>query len=205
MDSGGLSGLRTVRSVALGLALLLGGSYEAAAQHRNVDVEESVRNPCVQSCAAKIHKPHKPHKAHAHLHPAPSHPHPPHTRRSLILTHTGATDAARPSLTASCRTEQAGVRVVVFLRVENGTGFDVTDLLPSDPQLQIESNTQFAVIGAPSPRSYAALRNGAAATFLWAGRFHSAGAVGISVSASGTGPDGDPIGTPLIDCGNAVR
>lgn len=147
-----------------------------------VAMNEDARQ-CRRSClsvraprpASRVHSPHRP------------------TRAARGPTASG-------TLTGSCRLLQAGSRVAITLRVENHTGAPVTNVVPASPSLQVEANTDFAVDTSPSPPAYALARDRGVVTFLWRGRFNSAGGVGISVSASAAS-NGATINTPLVDCG----
>lgn len=136
--------------------------------------------------------------------PRPTHPHVsrPLPRRP---THAPGGPTASGNITASCSLQQAATRVDVTLRIENSTGATITTVLPANPSLQLEANTDFILSTSPSPPAYAAVQDGRAVTFLWRGRFNSAGAVGISVAAAARNANGATINTPLVDCGTATQ
>ncbi len=102
---------------------------------------------------------------------------------------------------ASCHLEQARDRVVVSLEVTNDTGVDLRTVTAHQPFVQLEAGTNLSLGKVSSPRSYVVIPEGSAVSFRWQGRLSAAGAAGISASASAVGPNGEPIDTPLADCG----
>ncbi len=103
-------------------------------------------------------------------------------------------------LSASCSLEQTSSRVVISLQVQNDSSVDVTSLVPQTPSLQLDAGSRFVLARTSSPRSVAVLHGGAAVVFRWYGRL-SSGAAGISASARATGPGGESVTTPQVDCG----
>ncbi len=139
------------------------------------------------------------HSSDQRLHPTVNRPQP---QRPL---HTRGGPTASGNIAASCHLLQVGSRVAVTLRVENSTGAKITNVVPTKPSLQVETNTKFVLSTSPRPPAYSAVRDGRAVTFGWRGSLNSAGAVGISASASAADSNGVTINTPLVDCGTATR
>ena len=139
------------------------------------------------------------HSARPQPHPASNRPQPHRP------THPSGGPTASGTITASCSLLQASNRVAVTLRVQNSTGAKITNVLPATPTLQIEANTEFVLGARPNPPVYPVVPNGRTVTFLWRGSLSSAGAVGISVSASAADSSGLTLSTPLVDCGTTTR
>ena len=102
---------------------------------------------------------------------------------------------------ASCHLDQARDRVVVSLEVKNDTGADLRTVIANQPLVQVEAGARLSLAKVPSPRAYAVILGGSSVSFQWQGRLSPTGAVGISASASAVAPNGQPIDTPLVDCG----
>jgi hypothetical protein len=116
--------------------------------------------------------------------------------------HPTAGPAVDPTrLLASCHMEQSLDRVVVSLEVTNNTGGTLTNLVATNPLVQIEAGTAFTLANRSSPRAYAAIPQGTTLTFQWQGRLRSSGAVGVAAAASAVAPNGALVDTPQADCG----
>ncbi len=108
----------------------------------------------------------------------------------------------RGNINSKCIVQQKGQRTTIFLRVDNESGAEITNVHANEMRIQAEPGTQFTLDSGPSPRSVARLRNGDTATFMWRGEFVPPGAVALIGSASGTDPFGAPFNTALLDCGS---